>query len=49
MERRAQTAEIILGLIIVVILNCSVFVYCKMYSKKKTSEKMQIEVNSSVA
>ena len=34
MDRRARTAEIILGLVIVFILNCACISYCKMYNKK---------------
>jgi hypothetical protein len=38
MDRRARTAEIILGLVIVFILNCACISYCKMYNKKKSSD-----------
>ena len=41
MDRRARTAEIILALVIVFILNCACISYCKMYNKKKNSEVMQ--------
>jgi len=40
MERRAETAEIILGLVIVLILNCACIAYCKMFNKNKTERKM---------
>ena len=49
MDRRARTAEIILGLVIVFILNCACISYCKMYNKKKNSEVMQAAVNEQVA
>ena len=45
MERRARLAEIFMGLLIVVIINFACIVYCKFYSKKKTTDKMQLEVN----
>ena len=38
MERRAEAAEIILGLIIVLILNCACIAYCKMFNKDKTEK-----------
>jgi len=41
MDRRARTAEIVLGLVIVFILNCACISYCKMYNKKKNSDAMQ--------
>ena len=49
MDRRARTAEIILGLVIVFILNCACISYCKMYNKKKNSDVMQAAVNEQVA
>lgn len=49
LERRARLAEIILGLVIVVIINCACFTYCKMYNKKKTDERMAAAVNESVS
>lgn len=49
MDRRARTAEIILGLVIVIILNCACISYCKMYNKKKNSDAMQSQVNEQVA
>lgn len=49
LERRARLAEIILGLVIVVIINCACFTYCKMYNKKKTDEAMQNAVNEQVS
>lgn len=49
MEKRARTAEIVLGLVVVLILNCACIAYCKMFNKKKTEEQIQIEVNESVA
>ena len=49
MNRRAKTAEIVLGIVIVLILNCACIAYCKMFNKKKTADKMQIEVNESVS
>ena len=39
-ERRARRAEIILGLVIVLILNCACIAYCKMFNKKKTEEQL---------
>jgi hypothetical protein len=49
MNRRAKTAEIVLGIVIVLILNCACIAYCKMFNKKKTADKMQIEVNETVS
>jgi len=34
LEKRARFSEIILGIVIVLIINCACFVYCKMYNKK---------------
>lgn len=45
LERRARLAEIILGLVIVVIINIACFTYCKMYNKKKNDDRMQAAVN----
>lgn len=45
LEKRAKLAEIILGLVIVVIINCACFTYCKMYSKKETDDSMRQAVN----
>ena len=41
MDRRARGAELILGLVIVIILNCGCVAYCKMYNKKDTEREMQ--------
>lgn len=49
LEKRARLAEVILGLVIVVIINCACFTYCKMYSKKKNDQAMQQAVNESVS
>ena len=49
LERRARLAEIILGLVIVVIINCACFAYCKVYNKKQTDERMQLAVNEQVS
>ena len=49
MNRRAKTAEIVLGIVIVLILNCACIAYCKMFNKKKTADRMQIEVNETVS
>ena len=45
MNKRAQLAEIILGLVIVFIINCGCIQYCKINNEKATAEQMQIEVN----
>ena len=49
MEKRANKAEIVIALMIVIMFNCFVIAYCKMYNKKKTADRMQIEVNNSVS
>jgi hypothetical protein len=40
MNRRARTAELILGLVIVLILNLACISYFKMYNKKSTEDQM---------
>ena len=45
MSRRARTAEVILGLVIVFLLNIACFLYCKGYNKEKTDVNMQTAVN----
>ena len=45
MNRRARLAEVILGLVIVFILNCACFAYCKLTNKKKNVQNMQMQVN----
>lgn len=49
MSKRARTAELVMGLLVVIILNCACIAYCKMYNKKKTTDRMQLEVNESVS
>ena len=49
MDRRARTAEIVLGMVIVFILNCACISYCKMNNKKKNTEVMQAQVNEQVS
>lgn len=49
MERRARLAEVVLGLVIVVILNCACVSYCKIHNQQKTNERLQLEVNESVS
>ena len=49
MNRRARGAEIILGLLIVCIINCSCLIFCKMYNKKEASDQMQSQVNEQVS
>jgi len=38
MEKRAQGAEVILGLVIVFIINCMCVSFCKIHNKKKRSD-----------
>jgi len=38
MEKRAQTAEIILGMVIVFILNCMCFSFFKIHNQKKRED-----------
>ena len=45
MSRRARTAEIVLGLVIVFLINIACFLYCKGYNKEKTNTNMQTAVN----
>ena len=40
MERRAMAAEIVLGIVIVIIVNLSCFLYCKGYNKKESTGAM---------
>ena len=49
MERRAMTAEIILGIVIAIIINLSCFLYCKGYNKKESEGAMQAAVNEQVS
>ena len=49
MEKRARLAEIILAFLVVCVLNLACILYCKMHNKKKTDERMQLEVNESVS
>lgn len=48
MERRADLADILLALIMVGVMITACILYCKMYNKKKTNDRMQLEVNESV-
>ena len=41
MDRRTKLAEIILGMVLVLILNCAIFTYCKLYNKQKNESEMQ--------
>jgi len=41
MSKRAKGAEIMLGLTIVCIINCSCLLFFKMYNKKETTSDMQ--------
>jgi len=49
MQRRAHSAEVIFGVLMILIINCACVAYCKMYNKKKTEDTMQLQVNESVA
>ena len=49
LDKRAHTAELIFGILIVFVINCLCIAYCKMYNKKKTEDRMQVQVNESVA
>lgn len=49
MSRRARTAEIILGLVIVMLINIACFLYCKGYNKERTDSNMQTAVNDQVS
>jgi hypothetical protein len=49
MSKRARGAEIVLGLLIVCIINCSCLIFCKMYNKKETTNQMQSQVNEQVS
>lgn len=40
MDRRAKTAEVVLGMVVVVILNCACISYFKLYNKKKSTQEM---------
>jgi len=49
MDRRARMAEVVLGLVIVIILNCACIVYCKLTNKQKNVQNMQLAVNEQVS
>lgn len=49
MDRRAHTAEVILGLVFVLILSCACMIYFGLYGKKKAEADMQSHVNEQVA
>ena len=49
LERRAKTAEVVLAMTIVFILNCACVAYCKMTNKKKNTQNMQLAVNEQVS
>lgn len=48
MDRRAQVAEIVLGLVIVFIINCMCFACCKMRNKFERNSRMNDEVKEEV-
>ena len=49
MERRAMAAEITLGIVIMIIINLSCFLYCKGYNKKESDGAMEAAVNEQVS
>ena len=49
MDRRAQIAEIILGLVIVFIVNCMCFACCKMNKKDDRNMRMNVQVKEEVS
>jgi len=49
MEQRAHGAEIVLGLLIVFIINCICFQFCKIHNRKRREDDQQIVVNDTVA
>ena len=49
MSKRAKGAEIMLGLTIVCIINCSCLLFFKMYNKKEATNDMQAQVNEQVS
>lgn len=48
MDRRAQIAEIVLGLVIVFIVNCMCIACCKMHNKLERNNRMNEEVKEEV-
>ena len=49
MDRRAQIAEIILGLVIVFIVNCMCFACSKMNKKADRNMRMNVQVKEEVS
>jgi hypothetical protein len=45
MDKKAKSAEIILGVSIIIIINCACLCYCKLFNKKKNEKKLQETVN----
>ena len=48
MDKRAQVAEIVLGLVIVFIINCMCIACCKMHNKHERNKRMHDEVKDEV-
>jgi hypothetical protein len=49
MEHRAKGAEVVLGLLVVFIVNCMCFAFCKIHNKKKRESDQQVVVNEQVS
>lgn len=44
----ARVGDIIIGIVIILALNCACISYCKLYNKKKNQDSMQSAVNEQV-
>ena len=49
MEHRAKGAEIVLGFLVVMIINCLCFAFCRIHNRKKREDDQQIVVNEQVS
>jgi len=49
MEHRAKGAEVVLGLLVVFLINCICFAFCKIHNRKKREDDQQVVVNEQVS
>jgi hypothetical protein len=49
MDRLASLSEFALGIVILFIITCGCFAYCRLFNKKKQEKKMNAVVNNEVA
>jgi hypothetical protein len=49
MDKLASVSELALGLVIMIIITCGCFAYCRLYNKKAQEKKMNTVVNNEVA